>query len=388
MNRNGTFKKGHKGYYNKESMIKRSENRVWRENLSIASKGKKKSKAHKTALSIAAQKRVKEQGISEGLIKYYQTRKNTPNSWTINRRLALERDAGRCRHCGTNKKIEVHHMNPFKKSKNNELDNLICLCNSCHKMAEEIRLPSKTNQKLCGIVLAGGRGTRLAPNSIFHNKHELPLGPVPMIFYPIMTLRDLRITNVMIILDRQRVGRIIEMLGDGSEFGMSFTYRIQNSSGGIAEALLLAKDFAKDKKSYVILGDNIFKKKEFDRPINFFTDGCVFLKEVNNPIDYGVAEINDKRVLGIEEKPINPKTNLAVTGLYIYDKNVFSIIESLEPSKRGEMEISGLNDYLAKRGQLSYKIIKGEWLDAGYSHEGYLEAQIKCMERWVKDLNL
>ena len=277
-------------------------------------------------------------------------------------------------------------MNPFKKSKNNELDNLICLCKSCHRMAEEIRLPIKTNKDICGIILAGGRGTRLAPNSIFHNKHELPLGPVPMIFYPIMTLRDLRITNVMIILDRQRIGRIVEMLGDGSEFGMSFTYRIQNSSGGIAEALLLAKDFAKNKKSYVILGDNVFEKKEFSKPVSFFTDGCVFLKEVENPIDYGVAEINNKRVLGIEEKPVKPKTNLAVTGLYAYDKEVFSIIESLEPSKRGEMEITGLNDYLAKKGQLSYKIIKGEWLDAGYSHEGYLKAQIECMRRWVDEL--
>ena len=332
----GHFKKGHPGLCKRESYLKRSQNKIWRENLSIASKGKLKSEAHKIALMVP-----KKTKRDYSLIKT-KYNKDPQNSWTVNRRLALERDAGRCRHCGTNKSIQVHHMDPFKKTKNNHIDNLITLCTSHHRQAEKCRLSTKTNVGICGILLAGGKGTRLAPNSIFHNKHELPLGAVPMIYYPLLTLRSLKITNVMIILDRQRVGRIIEMLGDGSEFGMEFTYKIQNSAGGIAEALLLARDFAKNKKSYVILGDNIFEKGEFSKPINFYTEGCVFLKRVKNPIDYGVAEINNKRVLGIEEKPTNPKTNLAVTGLYVYDKDVFSIIESLEPSKRGEMEITGL----------------------------------------------
>lgn len=370
----------------RSSMEKRNQNMEWKEKLSVASKGKEKSIEHKKAMSISAKKRIQEIGINAGLIKYQQDKRNSPNSWTMNKRFCLERDGGRCRHCGTNKKIQVHHMNPYKKSKNNHVDNLITLCSSCHIHAEEIRMPEKTNKDLCGILLAGGRGTRLAPNSVFHNKHEMPLGPVPMIFYPLMTLRSLRVTNIMVILDRKNIGRIMEMLGDGSEFGVKLSYKVQNSSGGIAEALLLAKDFAKGKKSYVILGDNIFQKGEFDRPTKFYTDGCVFLKEIDNPVDYGVAEIKGERVIGIEEKPQAPKTNLAVTGLYVYNKDVFPIIESLEPSKRDELEISSLNDYLAKKGQLSYKIVKGTWLDAGYSHEGYVKAQVECLNRWVEEL--
>ena len=154
----------------------------------------------------------------------------------------------------------------------------------------------------------------MSPLTLFHNKHELPLGPIPMIYHPLKTLRTLHITDVMIILDRHRAGRIMEMLGDGNEFGLSISYRIQSGAGGIAEALLLTQDFVGKRDAYVILGDNIFESREFSRDITLFTDGLVFLKEVSNAKDYGVAQIRGRRVISIEEKPQNPKTSLAVTG--------------------------------------------------------------------------
>jgi len=361
----------------KRSMVKRSENDEWKENLSKASKGKPKSEKHKLALRIPKKKRNKEK------IKLDYSNDNI-NSWSINKKLALERDGNRCRHCGLVDNLEVHHMDPFKKSKNNNIDNLITLCNQCHKRAEECRLLILQKNKICGVILAGGRGTRLAPITSFHNKHELPVGAVPMIFYPIRILRSLRITDVLIVLDRGRVGRIIEMLGDGSEFGMNFTYKIQNSAGGIAEALSLAENFVKNRTMYVVLGDNIFQMNEFDRPITFWSTGCVFLKEVKNPKDYGIAEIKGDRVIEVTEKPEKPKTNLAVTGLYAYQPKVFEILKNFKPSKRGELEISDLNDFLAKSKNLSYRKIEGEWMDAGYSTEGYIEANMKALQ-WIKD---
>lgn len=346
--------------------------------------GKEKSKLHKEALSIAAKKRKRIRKTNEEKLNYLSKNENFSNSWSINRRLCLERDGYRCRHCGSNKKLEVYHVDPFRKTKNNNISNLITLCSRCHRNAEEIRLP-KTSDNLCGVILAGGRGTRLYPNSFFHNKHELPMGGVPMIFHPIFTLRTLHITKVMIVLDRHHVGRIVEMLGDGSEFGMDFTYRVQNGPGGIAEALTLARNFVGNKNVYVILGDNIFNRNEFQKPFDTYTDGMVFLKNVSNPSDYGVAEIDEKRVLSVVEKPRHPKTKLAVTGLYLYKPSIFSILDSFSPSARGELEISSLNDYLAKRNQLSFKIIKGEWMDAGCSHEEYLNANLTCLKNIKND---
>lgn len=368
-------------------MKKRSENMAWREGLSKASHGKAKGEKHKKALSIAAQKRVSRVKVSPGLLKYQQGGiKNHPNSWTINKRLCLERDGKRCRHCATTEKLQVHHMKPFKKSGNNALTNLITLCVSCHRKAEPGRLPTSSNGRICGVLLAGGRGTRLAPITLFHNKHELPVGGIPMIFHPLNTLRAMGVLDVMVILDREGSGKICNMLGDGSEFGMDLTYRVQNGPGGIAEALSLAEDFAKKRKIFVILGDNIFSSEEFrgKKTPKFWTAGCVFLKNVNNPHDYGIADVKNGRVVGVEEKPKNPKTNLAVTGLYAYNHTIFDILKKLSPSARGELEISDLNDYLAKEKNLSFKTVENEWMDAGYSTQGYLDANMAALGKLPK----
>lgn len=356
------------------AMPERSKNIKWKERLSEASIGKPKSEAHKQALR-------KPKKIYTRKMKMI----NYGNSWSINRRLALERDGRRCRTCGTIYKLEVHHLNPFRKSKNNNLNNLITQCARCHRRAEECRRPRNNNT--CGVVLAGGRGTRLSPITVFHNKHELPMGAIPMIFHPLKTLRELRITKVLVILNKEKVGRIIEMLGDGGEFGLEISYRIQNGSGGIAEALLLAEDFVKGRDMYVILGDNIFSEKEFSKSPKMYTEGLVFLKRVNNPKDYGVAEIKNNRVISVVEKPQKPSTDMAVTGLYGYKPTIFNILKTLSPSERGELEISQLNDILAKRGELAYKTIRGMWLDAGGSHEGYIKAQMYCLKTWVDKLS-
>lgn len=362
----------------RKSFKKRSSNLIWRENLSKSRIGMKFSGTHKQNLSTAAKRRNRKK-VGTRNIAYNS---DQDNSWTLNKRFVLDRDGKRCRHCGDSEKLEVHHINPFKKSKSNHIDNLITLCVRCHRRAEESRSPVSERERVCGIVLAGGRGTRLSPNTVFHNKHEMPLGAVPMIFYPIRTLRSLRVTDVLIVLDRHNVGRIMEMLGDGSEFGMSFTYRIQNNSGGIAEALSLGRDFVKDRIAYVILGDNVFEMGEFQKPVKFWTTGCVFVKEVDNPKDYGVAEVMGDKVLSVVEKPEKPKTNLAVTGLYAYRSEIFELLDSFTPSDRDELEISSLNDYLARQGALSFKTIKGVWMDAGYSVDGYVEAQRTTLRWW------
>jgi glucose-1-phosphate thymidylyltransferase len=167
---------------------------------------------------------------------------------------------------------------------------------------------------------------------------------------------------------------------------MNFTYVVQNSAGGIGEALLRAKDFVGDRDMYVILGDNIFNRHEFDRPPTFFTDGCVFLKKVKDSRQYGVPEFdNGGRIVSIEEKPATPKSPYAVTGLYAYKNNVFSILEKLVPSSRGEIEISDLNDFLAKDGKLSFTKIRKEWLDAGHSPQGYVDAQYYLLKKWAEN---
>jgi 5-methylcytosine-specific restriction endonuclease McrA len=187
------------------SMEKRSKNLEWRHSLSEQKKGKRFSEEHKKKLSVSAKARVRFKS-PEGKVNY-------GNSWSLNRSAVLIRDGNRCRHCGRESNLQVHHMDPYKKSKNNEQSNLITLCSRCHMRAESVRLPQKTNKDVCGIILAGGRGSRLSPASTFYNKHEMPLGAVPMIFHPVGTLRSMRVTDVMVVIGRERGGRLMEMLG-------------------------------------------------------------------------------------------------------------------------------------------------------------------------------
>jgi glucose-1-phosphate thymidylyltransferase len=216
-----------------------------------------------------------------------------------------------------------------------------------------------------GIILAGGHGTRLLPMTKVTNKHLLPVYDKPMIFYPIQTLVGMGIKNIMIVSGKGHAGHFLELLGSGKEFGVKFTYDIQEEAGGIAQALSLAQDFADDDSVAVILGDNIFEDN-FKKEIEDFKSGAkIFLKEVPDAPRFGVAELKGNKVIGIEEKPKKPKTNLAVTGLYIYDKGVFDIIKKLKPSARGELEITDVNNYYIKNNEMGFSVVKGFWSDAG-----------------------
>jgi len=221
---------------------------------------------------------------------------------------------------------------------------------------------------LKGIVLAGGMGSRLLPLTKVTNKHLLPIGEKPMIYYPIEKLMQAGIGHILIVTGVEHMGDVVGLLGSGREFGCDFTYKVQDEAGGIAQALGLAEDFAGGESVVVILGDNIFRSSLKACADNFIAQGKgarVLLKQVADPHRFGVAEISDGRVIGIEEKPESPKSNYIVTGIYFYDAEVFEIIKTLEPSGRGEFEITDVNNAYIQRGLLAYDILDGWWTDAG-----------------------
>jgi len=216
-----------------------------------------------------------------------------------------------------------------------------------------------------GIILAGGTGSRLYPLTKVTNKHLLPVYDKPMICYPLKTLVDAGIKDIMIVSGRGHVGHFLELLGSGKEFGVRLAYEIQEGAGGIAEALGLAEEWASTDSVAVILGDNIFQDN-IRRDVESFQSGArVFLKEVPDAHRFGVAEIQGDRILSIEEKPRVPKSNLAVTGLYLYDAGVFEIIRTLKPSNRGELEITDVNNAYIQLGKMGYSLLQGFWSDAG-----------------------
>jgi len=216
-----------------------------------------------------------------------------------------------------------------------------------------------------GIILAGGTGSRLFPLTKVTNKHLLPVYDKPMIYYPLMTLVNAGITDIMIVSGRGHAGHFLELLGSGMDFGVRLTYEIQEKAGGIAHALGLAEKWADEEAVAVILGDNIFQD-DVKTDVTSFKEGAkIFLKEVPDAERFGVAELGRDRVLSIEEKPKQPKSNYAVTGLYLYDADVFSIIRTLKPSGRGELEITDVNNAYLKKDMMQYAILKGFWSDAG-----------------------
>ncbi len=216
-----------------------------------------------------------------------------------------------------------------------------------------------------GIILAGGMGTRLKPLTNITNKHLIPVYNKPMILYPLGTLIRSGIKEILIVSGRDHAGHFIEFLGSGKEYGVKLTYKVQDEAGGIAQALLLAEDFADEKPITVILGDNIFENN-FLKSVKSFRKGArVFLKKVSDPERFGVPALNKKNVLNIIEKPKDPPTPYAVTGIYQYDKDVFRIIKKLKPSNRGELEITDVNNAYIKKGNLKAEFIKGFWSDAG-----------------------
>lgn len=224
-----------------------------------------------------------------------------------------------------------------------------------------------------GIILAGGLGSRLYPSTKVVNKHLLPVYNQPMIYYPIRTLVESGITDIMIISSRQHVGDFIELLGSGSDYQANFSYKVQEGPAGIAHALAQAEDFLRGDTFALVLGDNIFDEV-FPEEVKQFQSGArIFLKEVNDPERFGVAEIAGHKVLSLEEKPLRPKSRLAVTGLYLYDQKVFQHLASLAPSARGELEITDLNKVYLSEGTLEASVIHGVWMDAG-THESLFEA--------------
>lgn len=229
-----------------------------------------------------------------------------------------------------------------------------------------------------GVVLAGGLGTRLFPLTKVTNKHLLPVYDKPMIYYPIEKLLEAGIRDILIVTGGNNAGDFLKLFGNGKDFGLKrLHYTYQEGEGGIAEALGLAEEFAEGERIAVILGDNIFEDNISPYVESFKNQESgakILLKEVPYPERFGVAEIKDGRVINIEEKPEKPKSSYAVTGIYFYDQEVFSIIKTLKPSGRGELEITDVNNAYIRKGNLTYDILQGFWADAGTSFESYFRA--------------
>ena len=218
-----------------------------------------------------------------------------------------------------------------------------------------------------GVILAGGLGTRLRPLTLITNKHLLPIYDKPMILYPLETLKQSGITDIMIVCGKEHAGHFMNFLGSGKEYGVKLSYALQHGAGGIPEALRLSEDFVDNHKVAVILGDNIFEKN-FEKEIEKFQkeDGAkVFIKKVPNPERFGVTEVKGNKIINIEEKPKKPKSNLITTGFYLYNFDVFQKIKKLKPSKRGELELTDVHNMYIKEGRLSFALVKGYWSDAG-----------------------
>jgi glucose-1-phosphate thymidylyltransferase len=220
-----------------------------------------------------------------------------------------------------------------------------------------------------GVVLAGGAGTRLHPLTKINNKHLLPIFDKPMIYYPIQTLVEAGIEEILVVTGGRNSGDFLRLLGNGKEFGLKhLNYTYQDGEGGIADALRLSAHFAGSERICVILGDNIVEKsirpavEKFEREPS---GAHILLKTVPDAERFGVAEIQDGRIIGIEEKPSKPKSPYAVTGIYMYDSSVFEKIETLTPSSRGELEITDVNNAYIRQGTMTFSYLDGWWTDAG-----------------------
>lgn len=221
---------------------------------------------------------------------------------------------------------------------------------------------------LRGVILAGGKGTRLGDLTRVTNKHLLPVGPYPMVYHPLKKLAGAGIRDILLVSGTEHMGDFVELLGSGREHGCALTYRVQDEAGGIAQALGLASLFCKGVRCAVILGDNIFLDplgpmlEEANRAPDC---AWVALKQVPDPKRYGVAELAGDRLRSIEEKPAAPKSDWAVAGIYIYPPDVFELIKDLKPSARGELEITDVNRHYLLQGRLGFSRLSGYWTDAG-----------------------
>jgi glucose-1-phosphate thymidylyltransferase len=219
-----------------------------------------------------------------------------------------------------------------------------------------------------GVILAGGKGTRMGELTKVTNKHLLPVGAWPMVYHPLKKLVGAGLTEILLVSGTEHMGDFVELLGSGTAYGCRLTYRVQDEAGGIAQALGLAEHFCTGSRACVLLGDNIFRdplvplvEKANSRP----DWAWIGLKRVPDPGRYGVAELDGERVVSIEEKPKEPKSDTAVVGIYIYPPDVFGVIKTLKPSGRGELEITDVNNYYLQQGRMGYSLLDGYWTDAG-----------------------
>lgn len=219
-----------------------------------------------------------------------------------------------------------------------------------------------------GVIIAGGTGSRLMPLTKVVNKNILAIYDKPLIYYPILTLRDAGIEDILIISGRGHAGQYLDLLGSGQELGAHISYEIQEVPGGIAQAIALARRFCDGERFVALLGDNILEDRlgpavrEFEAQK---TGAKVMLKQVADPERFGVARIEDGRIVEILEKPSDPPSNLIVTGTYMYDERAFELIGSIKPSARGELEVTDLNNCYVREGCMTFAELQGEWIDAG-----------------------
>jgi glucose-1-phosphate thymidylyltransferase len=240
-----------------------------------------------------------------------------------------------------------------------------------------------------GVILAGGLGTRLFPLTKVTNKHLLPVYDKPMIYYPIQTLINAGIDDILIVTGGNSAGDFLKLLGNGKEFGLRhINYTYQEGEGGIAEALRLAEFFAAGDKVCVVLGDNLIERNIRKAVESFQTQkggAKILLKEVTDPQRFGVAALEGDRIVSVEEKPKEPRSNYAVIGIYLYDRTVFDIIKTLRPSGRGELEITDVNNRYIEEGLMTWDLLEGWWTDAG-TFESLLRANLLVSETGANKL--
>jgi glucose-1-phosphate thymidylyltransferase len=231
-----------------------------------------------------------------------------------------------------------------------------------------------------GVILAGGEGTRLFPNTKVTNKHLLPVYDRPMIYYAIENMIKAGIEDILILPGKDHAGDFAKLLGSGKDFNVRFTFKIQDHAGGLAYAVGLAENFVGDDNFLVIFGDNIIDYNFYEDVQNFKNGAQIFCKQVDDPQRFGIAEVEGSRVINIIEKPSEPKSNWAVIGAYIYDTRAFDYIKTLKPSERGELEITDLNNIYIKKDQMKASFMKGQWYDTG-THESLAQAAYNLMKK-------
>ena len=241
-------------------------------------------------------------------------------------------------------------------------------------------------KKMKGIILAGGSATRLRPCTKVTSKQLLPVYNKPMIYYPLNTLIKAGIKDILIIVSPERAGDFLNLLGSGKDFGVNFTYEIQDKPRGLADAFVVGANFIGDDNVTMILGDNIFEDDLFEDIKNFEKGGKVFAKKVTDPERFGVVKFDEKmKAIQVAEKPEEWISDYALVGLYVFDNRVVEVAKNVKPSERGEIEITDLQDFYLKNGELEVAMINGAWLDAG-TFDSLLEAQILAKEKLQKKM--